>query len=563
MLGLAYGDSHQSYTDIDVAWYCAKGNANIYTKGTSRGNFGKYTASTVFQLSYDPNSNQVYLYKGVNTAANAQNIPIYSWPAPQEPFLIDTSIHTKGMKLTNVQFRGTLNQKLSSCVGKTANPVQWGSLTGNAYAPPGMISVLSGGSAWSVSSSSIHTWNQGECLSFSFTCTGKGVIGLTPKSAIAATGLNSVNYGVYCMGGTAKFVTKGSGTATVSYIPGRTTFTISMDYQANTLKVYKDGSSVFSWPSSSLSQWPYMIDSALYTTSSKFQNVRYMGAPTTAPQTCSNNWTPITWKNPRGTIQTASGSIWKPAGSTAWDSGATSTVSFQNDQCIDVQWNCVNGAAMIGLSTGKVHRTYKDIGVGVYCTGNSIAIYKSGKKVAVGLGSYTSSSVIRMTVNKETNYIWVRINGQAVYGTPAPGYPLSIGASLKSVKAKITNIKWAASFSRNCNCAQPSNQCQVAKCDDFGNCATTTRPDKQACGMWGGTCQQGTCTANFDCACQKAKCDAMTKYGPRCYLQTAAATLGSFIDPNFNPDSEFGKGNWVQSGNIIASKNGKWKCVKR
>jgi len=50
MMGLAIGNSHNSYQDIDCAIYCSMGNLAVYELGRYRGGFGKYKATDIMQV---------------------------------------------------------------------------------------------------------------------------------------------------------------------------------------------------------------------------------------------------------------------------------------------------------------------------------------------------------------------------------------------------------------------------------------------------------------------------------------------------------------------------------
>jgi len=292
-------------------------------------------------------------------------------------------------------------------------------------------------------------------------------------------------------------------------------------------------------------------------------NVWYKAVPTLPPRLCTTTWNTMKWKLVRGTVTTGDGWIKKPNGKSSWDSGAASAVSYAEDQCIDLQFNCNSGSqGMIGLGYGDNHASYTDIDVALYCNKNNVQIYKKGKSVSGVVGTYNTNTQFRMTVDKETDYIFIMADGNPIWGEPVPRYPLTVDTSMYKPGSGIVNVKWAGSTGRNCGCPQPSDPCQMAKCDDFGNCQTAARPDGGACGSWFGRCSKGECLAKYNCACMKDKAVKQTMYGPRCALPSMGSQLlGTFVDDTFNPDHEFGAGQWTNNGPMVSSKNGQWTCI--
>ena len=100
MLGLSNGDSNQSYTDIDYAFYpAADGGLYVYESGNYRGYFGPYATGDYLRVAIEGG---VVKYKRNGTLLYTSTV------VPTYPLLVDTSLYSNGATLNNVTISGNV-----------------------------------------------------------------------------------------------------------------------------------------------------------------------------------------------------------------------------------------------------------------------------------------------------------------------------------------------------------------------------------------------------------------------------------------------------------------------
>lgn len=132
MCGLSYGDSHQSYEDIDFAIYPgADSYVYVYEGGTYRGQFGIYSVGDRLRVAVE---NGVVKYRRNGTLLYT------STGSPTYPLLVDTSFYSAGATITNavIATSGTTNAFSAERVDPTNR-------TGT-----GGVDLLSGNANWSL-----------------------------------------------------------------------------------------------------------------------------------------------------------------------------------------------------------------------------------------------------------------------------------------------------------------------------------------------------------------------------------------------------------------------------
>jgi hypothetical protein len=92
--GLSNGDSNQSYTDIDFAFYLlSSGRIRIYEAGVNRGLFGTYAAGDIFRVQ-NTGGVVTYYHNGV--------LVYTSTVTPTLPLLADTSLYHAGSTISDL-----------------------------------------------------------------------------------------------------------------------------------------------------------------------------------------------------------------------------------------------------------------------------------------------------------------------------------------------------------------------------------------------------------------------------------------------------------------------------
>jgi len=106
-LGLSYGNTNQSWDDIDFCIYLENnGTVDINEGATTRGSFGSYAAGDVFRVAVE---NGVVKYRKNGALLYTSTV------TPTYPLLVDTSLYSTNATLTNVVMY----------VGASAANVQW------------------------------------------------------------------------------------------------------------------------------------------------------------------------------------------------------------------------------------------------------------------------------------------------------------------------------------------------------------------------------------------------------------------------------------------------------
>ena len=96
---LSYGDTNQSWDDIDFCIYLsADGTVNINEGTNGRGNFGSYVTEDVFRVAVEG---------GVVKYRKNGALLYTSTVAPAYPLLVDTSLYSDGSTVTNAELEET------------------------------------------------------------------------------------------------------------------------------------------------------------------------------------------------------------------------------------------------------------------------------------------------------------------------------------------------------------------------------------------------------------------------------------------------------------------------
>ncbi|MDC0669447.1 peptidoglycan DD-metalloendopeptidase family protein [Nannocystis radixulma] len=143
MAGLSHGDSHQSYDDIDFAFYLRQGgDLEIYEDGNLRGSFGPYATTDVLRIEV----------AGGQIRYRRNGVVIHSSSTPFEyPLELDTSLYQTGATITGAAIHACAEGDGGCMPAEMWKNVRYTEST------PGALRRLAGpGAGWSAGASSVQ-----------------------------------------------------------------------------------------------------------------------------------------------------------------------------------------------------------------------------------------------------------------------------------------------------------------------------------------------------------------------------------------------------------------------
>eukprot|EP00296_Roombia_truncata_P007501 JP445938.1.p1 GENE.JP445938.1~~JP445938.1.p1 ORF type:complete len:1301 (-),score=458.74 JP445938.1:18-3791(-) len=415
MVGLAYGNSHESYTDIDYAIYQTSGGTTyIYEAGSSKGAFMKFRAGDVFTVEYQ-NKQIVYTHNGK---------PFYtSNVLPQFPLSVDTSFHSKGGSVNKVKWVSNASPKQTM---KPGQPIVFKSMDGVSVDTPNKrITKVRPTSKWDSGVSSVASFKSGDKvqgISFRPVSANKNImIGLNNDDVNES--YQDLDYAIYLTsGGTVYIYERGSSKG--SFQKYNTNSVLSIEWNNQQIQYLQDGKPFYT--SKTLPEFPLYMDSSFHSKSGAVRDLEWIAASKklNAPSKVIKPGQPVFFESARSVTATP-GTLAKIGNADKWDAGAVSQRAFASDddvKGVSFVANAANKNLMVGLAKGDSNESYQDIDFAVYLTsGGTIYIYESGSSKGAFAKYHSGDSFGVVYRNGQIVYTH---NGDAFYTSQSrPNFP--------------------------------------------------------------------------------------------------------------------------------------------
>jgi hypothetical protein len=374
VFGLGHGNTNANEADVDFGIYVYLSEVRVKENGVNKLNGATPTFGTVVagdRLRVGVDSGVVKYYKN--------GVLFYtSTVAPVFPLLVDTSLYTPGSTVTNAVV---------------------------VTDPRPLLSI----------SDVTVTEGSGVTTPAEFTVTLSAAADTTVTVDYATANGTAMEPGDYTM-----------GTGTLTFNPGETTKTITIDVAGDLLE---EPTETFS------------LNLGNASTNAVVGDGQGIG-------TILDNDSPpvenVVWTSLVGTSATGN-NLTKSAGTSAWDAGAASTRALgPGDGYVDVIASETTTYRMFGLSNGNGNAMDTDIDFALYLYGDGTLRIKEGGMSRMNgssptFGTYVSGDHLRVSV--EGGVVTYRKNGVLLYtSTLVPVSPLLVDTSLWSAGATLNGV---------------------------------------------------------------------------------------------------------------------------
>lgn len=396
MVGLSNGDSNASYAEIDFALYLrANRDIRVFENGADRGVVGTYNAGDLFRV--EVTGTTVTYYKNGSLLYTSMDTPTF-------PLLADTSLHTTGATVDNVELGTTITTFWQNEVGV--------STVGNDMAK-------TGGAGWNAGASTTDSLTTDGYAEFtSAEANTAKMAGLSNGDATRS--YTEIDFAFYLRtNGQLQVYENGVNRGLVgTYVAGDV---LRVEVNGTTVTYLKNGSLLYT--SLDTPTLPLLLDTSLYTTGATIDDVAVVETPF--------------WQNAVG-VSISADDLSK-TGATGWNAGASTVQTLTGDGYVEFTTAEISGYRMGGLSNGDTDAGYADIDFAFYLRKNGrLRIYEGGVDRG-GVGLYAAGDILRVEVL--AGVVTYRRNGALLFtsaGTPTA--PLLFDSSIYTTSGTINDV---------------------------------------------------------------------------------------------------------------------------
>jgi len=349
MIGLAKGNSHSSYTDIDCAVYCDQGVFRVYERGSYRWGGPRYEESDM--LSVEREGSTVKYFKGGQYLRTC-GIRL------QGNVIADLSIHNTGRG--GILYSGWVGEAI------IAEPVKWKAQACTTTAADGQILKNGCGNGWNGGAFSTNLAPGDVTLQFRCTRAQHTMIGLAYGNS--HNSYTDIDCAMYCDQGTLRGYELGSHRWNG---PTYSDLTVLALKRKGTVVTYYSAGKAFRTCGRRLSG-NVNADLSIHNTGrGGVLSAVWVGRMIPPPGVT------VVWKAIACAKTTGSGGIVKSGCGNGWNGGAISSKVAPGD--ITLNFRCTKSQhTMIGLAIGNSHNSYTDIDCAVYCDQGVFRVYELG-----------------------------------------------------------------------------------------------------------------------------------------------------------------------------------------
>ena len=400
MAGLSFGDDDVSFADIDFAIFLsAAGSVYVYEGGVNKGKVGTYAADDVMRVEvvsgavhYLKNGSELYASLGI----------------PSFPLLVDTSLHSVGATINNVE------------LGDYVPPTFWQNAGGVSVSVDNNLTKTAAQGWGNAGASTLDTvtidsgygeFTTAETNTAKFAGLGNGDAGL---------GYAEIDFAFYLTaGGNVQIWEEGVKQGGFGTYSAGDVFRVSLDngtvsYLQNDETLYVSGA---------MPTLPLRLDTALFSVGATIQDVSVVDVPY--------------FQNVVG-VSAVDDDLTK-TGSQGWNAGASTSASFSTDAYTEFTTAEADTAKMAGLSVGDANQGISDIDFAIYLTSSGkLYIYENGVNRGL-VGTYVATDVLR--VENIGGTVFYRKNAGLLYQSlVAPTGALGFDSTMFTVGATIENV---------------------------------------------------------------------------------------------------------------------------
>ncbi len=434
MIGLGVSNDSADYRDIEYALFFAiNGGLRIYESGSYRGAFGSYSADDVFEVRRDDAGLVTYWKNGAKFYTSTRS-------SAGETLIVDTSLYSANSQVTEVRWSGAVLPPERDWV-----PVDWEALVGSVSST-GVdgtnLQRTAGGSSWGASGAVSQRYLPAE-----------GVLQVIPGETSTyrmigfGVGNDSADYRdieyalFFAINGSLRIYENGTYRGAFGSYTAGDVFEIHRDADGE-VSYWKNNGKIYTSTRSSAGE-RLIVDTSLYTSSSKVTEVRWEGA--VMPEI---DWVPVEWQSLIG-VTASSGSegtnLQRSAAGSGWGgSGAISKRFMAGEGRLQVIPAETNTYRMIGLGVSNDSADYRDIEYALYFAINGVLrVYESGAHRGA-FGSYSSGDVFEIRRDSAGRVTYQK-NGVIFYTSArsSAGEKLFVDTSFYSANSRVSEVRWA------------------------------------------------------------------------------------------------------------------------
>jgi alpha-tubulin suppressor-like RCC1 family protein len=433
MFGLSYGDTDQSYGDIDFAFYTypPAGQIFVYEKGVYRRSLGAYASGDVLRVSVE--SGQVKYWRNSVLLAVSGETATY-------PLLVDTALYSAGAVVQGAVLAGTLVDAGLGALPSEA--VVWANAAGVSIGPTTLTKTAA--TAWgNAGASSTRAIASGDGYAeFTVPATaGYAMVGLSDDDADWSYG--DIDFAFYAYPGTGQLMVYEKGVHRGSFGLYASGDALRISVEAGQVRYRRNGDLLYA--SDRVPAYPLLVDTALYSEGAAVEGA-VLGGTLVDVGMAALPREPVVWTNEVG-VSAGSATLVKTA-TTAWgNAGASSTRAIASaDGYAEFTLPPSPGYAMFGLGSDDASQRHDDIDFAFYTYGGTGQLLVYEKGVSRGsFGPYASGDVLRVEV--KAGQVRYSRNGLLLYASgQLPALPLRVDTSLYSSGAVVHNATLAGAL---------------------------------------------------------------------------------------------------------------------